>query len=191
MKRTDEDFWSWFAGFWEGEGSIGIYHYRNDAEGRIHIYFQVSQSNRVPIDYIATQLREFKGIRIGIRKSTKQPSTSDPYVRRRIKTQYLLTIQRSAVVHTILNHILPYLRFRQEQVKKAISEIELAMTTAKQRRWENEEDEFLRANYGKMNSKLIADALRRTVGSIHSRATALGLKCECTGWAFYWQTKKK
>ena len=174
-----------------GKGSIGIYHYNSVQEGRIHICFQVSQSNRVPIDYIASQLSEFRGIRIGVRRTTRQPLANDPYVRRRIKPQYLLTIQRAMVVHRILNHILPRLRFRQEQVKKAISDIESAMTTAKQRCWENDEDEFLRANYGKMSSKSIASALRRTVASVHSRATVLGTKCKCTGWAFYWQSKKR
>ena len=28
----DEDFWSWFAGFWEGEGSVGIYRYNSEQE---------------------------------------------------------------------------------------------------------------------------------------------------------------
>lgn len=186
----DEDFWSWFAGFWEGEGSVGIYRYNSEQEGRIHICFQVSQSNRIPIDYIAAQLSEFRGIQIGVRRTIRQPSANDQYVHRRIKPQYLLTIQRAAVVYKILNNILPYLRFRQDQVKKAIADIDSAMATAKQRRWENEEDEFLRANYGKMSSKSIANALKRTVVSVHSRATVLGIKCKFTGWAFYWQSKK-
>jgi len=41
--------------------------------------------------------------------------------------------------------------------------------------WETDADNFMRGNYGKMQTKQLAAALGRTIGSIQNRAVALGL----------------
>jgi hypothetical protein len=53
---TDTEFWPWFTGFWEGEGSV-VVHWKTTSSGHPSgsIGISIVQKNRAPLDYIVEQ----------------------------------------------------------------------------------------------------------------------------------------
>lgn len=164
----DGDFWSWLAGFWEGEGTLGVYKdKRYPEQGLKRTVFQVVQSNKQPLEYILEQL-EMK-LRL-----TRDDRPRSPGVQRQ-KPSFVLQIQARGDVAYVCHKILPFLRFRRKEVQQKLAQIEKAISQAKYKHWTNEESSFLNDNALALTDEEIANHLGRTKSSVRSHRTQLRL----------------
>lgn len=106
--HTEEDFFRWFAGFWEGEGSFGIYSRELQGKRSLDVYFSITQTNETILNAIYGQLtlgRVYK------RK----------WIQSNWKTQWSWAIGSIAPMIKVAEKMLPYLTFKKEMVGAKLS----------------------------------------------------------------------
>lgn len=150
----DGDFWAWFAGFWEGEGSLSV----SSAYTRMCI----SQVDPKPLDLI----RSVVGGKLRCRIRT------DGFHRKPI---WEWAIHDRRKVSGIIERMAPFLRFRREKVLEKIGIIK-TLEEKRPRPWSQEEEDFIKANWMKMTDERIGKKLGRSKFAIWKRRLIMGLK---------------
>lgn len=145
----DSDFWSWFAGFWEGEGSISWHGQTPNA-----VLIKVAQKNRDPLDYIKGQLG-FGGV-----------TSSGP------RSSCWCCAGRPATIY-VMEHILPYLRFRQKTILEKLSRVKEGLKNSPCRRFSDDEDKFIKKKSRTMTDTEMGTILNRNRWSILHRRKIL------------------
>jgi len=142
----DGDFWSWFAGFWEGEGSFYV------ALGRTEL--KVSQKNEVPLQYIKAQLG------LGSIYQTDRKTGGKAW-----------QVGRRPEVLRVIAKMLPHLRFRKNEVIKKLNFLKAnPLKISSQRRWKQSEIQQLIKTWTEKSDKELTKKLNRTPqGIIHKR----------------------
>jgi predicted transcriptional regulator len=158
MEQLDKDFLNWFAGFWEGEG-----HFSVKRNGK-HFTFGVDNTDERPIRLIKEKL----GIgHITVKKHRKKnPEWSDCYTWR---------VNALEDVIYVAELLLPYLRFRADEVREKLALAKRRREALSRRKWSSREVEFLKQNYGKMKIEKLAKMLSRSIESVQCKAQRLGL----------------
>jgi hypothetical protein len=155
--RADQTFLLWFAGFWEGEGSLSF-------SGR-GVALDVCQSGERGKQAIM-QVREkfgFGQVYVDRQRSPRQP-------------RYIWRVTSVPLVIKVLKDILPYLRFRREEVEEKLARLLEMDHRASRHRWTEWEIAYLKENYGKVPPKTIAENLgRHTVKAVWMKAKQLRL----------------
>lgn len=118
--EEDREFLAWLAGFWEGEGTISIRKKESRSRkapiacahsGRLAICLAISQTDRLPLDFIQSRL-----------------GTGKIYVREhnnpRHKTAFVWVVSRKLDTLKVLRLIFPFLKFKHAKVRNAINHLE-------------------------------------------------------------------
>lgn len=165
VSSWDCDFLNWFAGLWEGEGYVGIYK-RNRNSPTKYGKIGVSQCNPKPLLLIQSI---FGG---GVYPHNGGPDRIGK------KPVYSWCLCSSIKLIEILNAVLPFLRFRQQCVKQVFEEIKEIDSKQRSPRWTQREISFLKENYGKIPTRLMAEGAinRHSEGGIQQKARKLALK---------------
>ena len=149
LTKPDDYFLSWFAGFWEGEGTFCI----SPKETRINVIFSVAQKNRKPLDLI-------------------QKTFGGSILCRKRDGNHNWQIHKRKKIIQICKWMLPFLKFRNEQVEIKLKVLEDRELFSQSLYWQPQEKEFLFRNYKKYrrNNKLreLAQKLNRTYSAIVS-----------------------
>ena len=161
----DKDFLPWFTGFWEGEGSVIAKPYRGKRSRRAVrlVVYQAGERGRRVLEYIRDQFGEGY-----VRPTTRR--LSDP----RTNKWHVTSMPK---IIPILEKMLPHLRFRREEVERALDFIKKEDSEAKLHWWTEPELAFLKENYEKMSRREIAERLKRhSLHSVRGKARELGLR---------------
>jgi len=156
----DTDFWSWLAGFWEGEGSFGMYGIEHRAHHRM--IFSIPQTTSVPLEYIQQQVG-FGKVRVRNRGNVRHKPCWEYYV------------QNVVQCLKIIDGILPYLRFRQEELTTKRDKAKKYMEEMSQRKWLPEDELLLKQLYGSKSAYQLECIFKRKKGAIKSRAWIMGI----------------
>jgi hypothetical protein len=151
----DKAFWAWFAGFWEGEGSVVYYHDKRNGSLRINIVLY--QTDQRPLLYVKKML--------GGNVYRHNPGKTHLSKKKIYKWQ--ITGQGNALF--ILSNMLPYLKFRREEVICALNKVKEVMQTS--RFWKETELEALARNYGSVKVEELN--INRTAHAIINKAYRL------------------
>jgi len=155
----DRDFLNWFAGFWEGEGYLGVYKTNRRSErcyGKMGIY----QNNIEPLLLI----QKIFGGGIIKHSSGKKHFSKKPV--------YCWYLSKTIKLIEILEVILPFLRFKQDHVKQTLEKLKEIDSKAKFPKWSEREIAYLKENYGKIPSRVMAknELHRHSSTGIHQKA---------------------
>lgn len=151
----DTDFWSWFAGFWEGEGTIGVY------KGR-QVEICAVQRVRSPLDYIEEN--------VGL-------GTVVPEYDREGELMWRWRVRSRPQILEVGRKLLPCLRFRTQEMKVALAKIQKMEDERHWNDWTDDELTFLKNNYDKIPPKDIVTHLpRHTYNAIFTKRKTLNLK---------------
>lgn len=165
---TDPDFWSWFAGFWEGEGSACIpSRYRQGERGYQRARITVAQKTRVPLDYIVQQTQLGK-ISFRPPKRIKQISWND-------EGTFLWNVDKRRDVIYVAEMLRPHVRFRHELLDKFICESKAMDANAGWIGWTDNEQCLLKEMYRSASTFELIQTLNRDWPSIRQKANRLGL----------------
>jgi len=163
--KMDEDFWSWFAGFWEGEGCAhsrrNTFSYTN-GKRYSRARLDVAQTDAKPIKYIIEQT----GLG-GMYIKPKQPNRKVCYVWRLDKLRDIIPV---------CEQMLPHLRFRNQQVQQFLRELKEWESEAKWIGWTAREIAILKELYSKASHEELKKMLNRRWPSIQAKAQKLGLR---------------
>lgn len=163
--NLDREFMTWFAGFWEGEGSTSTY--VNRATGQIIQDFSVSQTGERG-RRILTHIKE----KLGMGHICFSPARGNHQV------SWRWHVRKRSDVIKMIKAILPYLKFRQKEVEGCLIDLESYPPARESFPWVDEEDKLLREAYSKYRGKtkeLCKLFPKRTLKSIWKRAMSLGL----------------
>ena len=167
----DKDFWSWFAGFWEGEGSCcppSRYNSKIKSRRYPRARLNVAQAVREPLDYIQHQTL--------IGAITFRAPKRRRYVPWNDKGCYVWQVNRTRDIIKIVENMLPFLRFRRKQVKDFLKEVKEKESRAKWLSWTSDEINVLRELYPVATHIELTRKLRRSWSSIKQKAQKLGLR---------------
>ena len=164
LDKYDRDFLNWFAGFFEGEGSIGIYR-NNGKNQRFYGKIAVYQANKKPLCLIQNV---FGG---GITKHNGGKGRLGK------KVIYCWYLTKRIKLIEIIEAILPFLRFRKEQVQLILRRLREFDAKSQCRSWSKSEITFLRQNYGKIPVRMMVQSnlYRHPESGILQKAKKLGL----------------
>ena len=155
MSEIDREFWSWFAGFWEGEGSL-------TKNGRVSI----CQKDKTPLEFIQSKLGGSLNLR---QRKSNFPPHNPIWV-------WYVSLRRDVI--KVAESMFPYLKFRQKKVLEVLEDLREKESKRpsqprhfkmKPRAWAGEEDEFIRQHYTDMLDREMAENLQRTVESVRAR----------------------
>lgn len=151
----NDSFWNWFAGFWEGEGAVGVY------KGK-QVEICACQKVREPLDYIYEN--------IGIGKVVLDTEKG-------VRTLWRWRTRSRPLILKIGRMLMPYLRFRRQEMEIALATIQKMEDARHWNDWTNDELTFLKNNYNKIPPKEIATQLpRHTYHAIYTKRKILNLK---------------
>lgn len=160
-QEINREFLAWFAGFWEGEGSI--------SRNRLSIY----QKEKTPLEIIQSKF----GGNLNLRERTTSFPPRNPI--------WVWDICHRKKLIEVLEAVSPFLKFRQDKVSKELEELKEREEKnpsrkpphrSKLRAWETREEEFVRSNHGKMLDWEMGSVLGRTAESVRARRYKLGLR---------------
>lgn len=163
------DFWVWLAGFWEGDGSLAIYHRKlKNGDPSITVGLVISQKRKRAVDVIHNELKDVYKSNLGNRVSYSG------YGRTGMYTWYVCDLFD---VIRILENIVPHMRFRRREMEGKLRELKIFYDERiKRHTFTKEQDRFILENYGKMRCKDISRAIGKSTSSVYGRARLLGIK---------------
>lgn len=162
----ERDFLIWFAGFWEGEGSVIFNNTSNKNRGIIQ--FTVCQNEFDVIDLVV------KKFGIGHVYERKVGELKTGFERR--SSTWIYQTSGASTCLPILKAISPFLRVKKriEKVKLAIAFCEKFIITSPFY-WSNEQDKFLSEKFSDLSDEQLAKELNKTLASIKRRRQNLNL----------------
>lgn len=165
----DKEFWNWFAGFWEGEGSLSFNQEYHRQDGRTYkkIRLTVAQANRKPLDYILGKL----GVGYLYFRQPKRQNLAW-----HDRGTWLWSVDRRLEVIEVCHKMLPYLRFRDIDVSQKLKAIEEYERLAGWHKWYPNEVETLKQTYALMPKEELVRVLGRKWSSIKAKAKTLKLR---------------
>jgi len=152
MKQYEKEFLAWLTGFWEGEGSFSIV--GGDCR------FQVGQSG-LRGKKIILEIKDF---------FDKLDIYS--YLGKTVNNCHTVRVGNIKDVNKIFKLILPYIRFRKEEVEDKLS---LIKNRKSAKRWSISEKIYLARNYNLISKNKIAVSLDRSLAAIWKKANELKL----------------
>lgn len=157
---SENSFWAWFAGFWEGEGHFRVNYLKNPRW--LKVEFAVSNTNPEPIRLVHEKL----GVgHIGVEKSKNHSNW---------KPKYRWGVCRRHDVLNVVRRILPFLTFRKNEVEEKLN---FLMNKGRWRtRYSKEDEEFIRRNLNVMSDRQMAKELNRSYHALRCFRLRIGLK---------------
>lgn len=173
IARGHDDFLPWFAGFWEGEGSLAISGHTN--------HLAIAQKNKFPLELIQSKLG-----------GNIYPHNCGSFSAWR----WQVSLRKDII--KISRLMLPHLKFKQDMVMEKIKILEEKEKIrswpklSKPRPWTNDEDDVLRLNLNQMLDEEIGALLKRTKQSVRDRRVKLGIfRSHKTGITLWWGRKHR
>lgn len=150
---SENEFLSWFAGFWEGEGWFDL----NTKKSNVRI--AIAQTDSKPIKLIQSKLGGYVWCR--------KPRNLNQ------KPLWIWRISNRKAVIEIVKKMIPFLRFKTPEVQKKLGEIEELDKNSVL--YSKDEDDFIKENWREKIDREIANTLNRSEASIRVRRSKLGL----------------
>lgn len=164
--NCEDDFWSWLAGFHEGEGHLNRSNksnWRSSGEKHWSSLMQIGQKHREVLDVILNESR------VGYVSSCKRHYKEKPY------TFYVWQVGKRRDVLWVLINIYPHLKVEKKDVANTILKLMDAYLHSPFHMWTKTELDFLVNNYRKLSDKKLANILDRTYNSIQGKRKELRL----------------
>jgi len=161
-KAIDKEFLIWFAGFWEGEGCLSIDHHTTGNPRRVSIFVgQAGDKGKKICEEIQSKL----GGKVRLHQRRKE----------NWKECYVWEINSRDKVIEIVEMMLPYLRFRKDEVEEKLKILKKWRDNGR-KNWTQEEIELLKRLGHLPATQLTKYFPNHTYNSIKQKKTKLGLK---------------
>lgn len=165
---TDRDFWSWLAGFWEGEGSACIPSaYKQGERGYQRARISASQKVRDPLDYILSQ--------IGLGHICFRSPCYRVAPRWKVEGTFIWSVDKRRDVIYLAKQMRPLVRFRGAAIDRLILEAEAMDMNSGWISWTANETKLLCERFSTGSQLELMALLKRSWPSIRQKATILGL----------------
>lgn len=172
FNQQDRDFWNWFAGFWEGEGSLcfSSAYKRKDSTKIFHRgRLTISQVSKQPLEYIKEFLK--LGYVVFARPANRNINWNDRGI-------WVWSVDKRRDIIFVLQHMLPFLRFKKEKVLTRLRQISDYDKKSQWRSWTKYEINFLRQTYSVLDLSLfeVSKSLNRPYKAVIAKANKIGLR---------------
>ncbi len=134
---SDEQFFSWLAGFWEGEGSL-VFYPVNEEKGWMTVSFSLNQKERHILDAINHRLKMGK-VHSCVSKfrTSKRSFKPNTVIHRLMINGFKDTLY-------IIEKLLPHLTFRKNEVQEKLEKIKAYYKKSRHRSWNDSELKILK-----------------------------------------------
>lgn len=150
-KIDEKYFYSFLAGYFDGDGSVSF-----SEDGKVGIQF--TSNSRKFLEKIRKKLND----KMGVRGSFYEYSNKESYKIRYAKSESKL----------ILEKIEKFVMKDKDRVEKGLEKL----NSIEKKRWTEKEELYLKKNFEDVKNEKIASELSRSVNSVKSKATRLGLR---------------
>ena len=163
MEDLDHEFLAWLAGFWEGEGSLSVRKTSTKKRGDFwhRSVMSIKQKKVEPLQLIQSKL----GGRVSIEKAGKN----------RLYPIHRWEVSKRAEVIRIAHLLVPFLKFRGEDVKAKLKLMEYLEETNPRPWYSAWETAFIEDNFPEMGDVDLAKKLNRSADGVKHFRTKLGL----------------
>lgn len=153
------EFLAWFAGFWEGEGWLQV-------KPRF-TRLAISQIDRKPLDLIQAKFGGKVTLRPKRENSGPTRINSGPI--------WVWQLHERRKVIEVLSRVIPFLKFKQQKVIEKLKEIEDLERNSPFHPWNQNEEDFVKANWQKLTDLEIAQKLKLSRHAVAGRRKKLGI----------------
>lgn len=153
----NNEFWSWLAGFWEGEGCLWFSYSRSRVS--FESALNITQKSREPLDYI------FRKTKVGFVRETYNKG----------RLYHVWNVRKKKDIIYIVERMLPYIIFRYKDLKKKLKLLKERQKIYESNLWSFKQEKFIRDNYKKMYDFEIGNIIGRNAKAVEAKRERMGL----------------
>jgi len=153
----------WFAGFFDGEGSLGVHEWRVDKRDREYIVWRMRVVQAVGNNgkEICEEIRRKVGGSVYFVSKEKQRQKG-----KKTQDQYCWYLHRQGEIRELLKHLLPFLRVKRKICEKCLVDLQKKYRKKYGHHWSKKEIDFVKRIRHKRSAREIGKLLGRTKGAV-------------------------
>jgi len=146
---------AWLAGFWDGEGHIGLYNAPAKGRNRIQQTMTVVNTDTKTIEYVIGILK-----RLGVKYYISETGGNEKH-----KPRLYVTVRQLNACHVLLNALMPHLKTKKLQAELLSRFVTRRVESDKKRVTYTEEDYYLYNELRSLNARGYKEPQRLHVGT--------------------------